>query len=1048
MLFPSAVDAVLATLSRVDGTVGEPVTPTPQVRIRDKHGNPVPGVLVEFRLEVGGGSVSPASVRSNERGEAQPDTWLLGESPGLNVLLLVPHGLPEIRVEAMAVAGPPDHAEPLPSELPDGTVGLEIAEDLRVRVFDRFTNPVPNVLVQFSVAAGEGSLERLQDRTDSEGYASAGRWILGTSAGLQQVEAAAASLPPVLFETTAHPASPDQVELENVSVSEGIVGEAIADPAVVLVQDQFGNPVPRVPVTIRVTQGGGQVFPSEGETNTQGRLPIQTWTLGTVAGPQGLTVEVAGVAARTLSVEAAPGPPAIIESASPEQQSAEVGTAVADTPAARVLDQYGNPVPGVVVTFTVVAGGGSVQDAAPQTNADGLATAGPWTLGPTPGTNQLEARIPALDPIVFSAQGTVSTPARLERASAEQQSAEIGTGVPDPPAVQVLDQYGNPVPGVVVTFTVVAGGGSVQDAAPQTNADGLATAGPWTLGPTPGTNQLEARIPGLDPVTFSAEGMIPPGFNLSIEAVHLNQGNQDFAGTIGGVAGRPGLLRVVVRANESNAYSPQVRVRFYQGANLLREEMVPAPQFGVPINPNLNVLSQTWNLPLSAGEVVPGLAVEVEVDPEGTIPVSTRVDNRYPRLEDTASLDVQPIPTLNVVFIPIHLTLRDETGNVNGGNAGAFLEATTQWIPTSAISAAVRPVYSTGLDLTDRSAWSPLLSEIHALRIAEGATDEYYHGIIPAFPGMALGGIAYRPYSPSSSFRTAMTHDRLPGAAGTVAHEIGHNMGRLHSPCGDPPGVDPNYPHPGAIVGHPGWDILAGSLVNSNDYLDYMSYCRPWWTSDYTYRSILDWRRADPLAGEALAAASAFGSGQTTTGLLIWGRIDSRGVVLNPTFTLTARPVLPIAGGSHELKGVGTDGNEIFRFSFEGVEVADGPDPSDRHFAYFVPLSSLQIDAMERVEVSGPRGDAVWISPHEPARVGAPEPPALELSLEAVVENRLQLRWDADRYPMALVRERATGRILTFARDGTALLSAAGLGAAELEILFSDGVRTRLVRPE
>jgi hypothetical protein len=42
-------------------------------------------------------------------------------------------------------------------------------------------------------------------------------------------------------------------------------------------------------------------------------------------------------------------------------------------------------------------------------------------------------------------------------------------------------------------------------------------------------------------------------------------------------------------------------------------------------------------------------------------------------------------------------------------------------------------------------------------------------------------------------------------ASSTLAHELGHLHGRLHSPCGAT-GVDPAYPYPNGALGTWGWD--------------------------------------------------------------------------------------------------------------------------------------------------------------------------------------------------------------------------------------------------
>lgn len=55
----------------------------------------------------------------------------------------------------------------------------------------------------------------------------------------------------------------------------------------------------------------------------------------------------------------------------------------------------------------------------------------------------------------------------------------------------------------------------------------------------------------------------------------------------------------------------------------------------------------------------------------------------------------------------------------------------------------------------------------------------------------------------------------------------------------------------------------------------------------------------------------------------------------------------------------------------------------------------------------------------------------------------VQLQWNAAAYPMALVRDAATGEILSFARRGDATIAVAG---RDLDVTYSDGVRSRQER--
>lgn len=91
-------------------------------------------------------------------------------------------------------------------------------------------------------------------------------------------------------------------------------------------------------------------------------------------------------------------------------------------------------------------------------------------------------------------------------------SAPAGKPVPVPPAVQVSDRDHRPLPGVAVTFTVVAGGGSIAATRVVTDAKGIASPPSWTLGSEPGPNRLVAAVPGItaSQVIFQTEGQNQP----------------------------------------------------------------------------------------------------------------------------------------------------------------------------------------------------------------------------------------------------------------------------------------------------------------------------------------------------------------------------------------------------------------------------------------------------------------------------------------------------------------------------------------------------------
>ena len=102
------------------------------------------------------------------------------------------------------------------------------------------------------------------------------------------------------------------------------------------------------------------------------------------------------------------GAAANIVALSPLNQTAGVGTSVANPPSVQVTDGSGNPVPGVAVTFNVTVGGGTMSPTNPvTTDATGIATLASWTLGPSAGSNRVNASAALVAATIdFDATGT------------------------------------------------------------------------------------------------------------------------------------------------------------------------------------------------------------------------------------------------------------------------------------------------------------------------------------------------------------------------------------------------------------------------------------------------------------------------------------------------------------------------------------------------------------------------------------------------------------------------------------------------------------------
>ncbi|MEX2526167.1 MAG: hypothetical protein WEA09_00900, partial [Gemmatimonadota bacterium] len=154
--------------------------------------------------------------------------------------------------------------------------------------------------------------------------------------------------------------------------------------------------------------------------------------------------------------------PAVVALVATPASRAEVGTPVDPLPRIQVADAGGHPVPGVAVSFAVTAGGGEVRPESAVTDAEGRAGPEEWTLGPAPGVNALELSVEGLEAVRVEVDGLPGAPVTLEIVEGEGQTGLVGEPVSVPPVVRVADRFGNPLPGVAVSFAVTAGGGEVR----------------------------------------------------------------------------------------------------------------------------------------------------------------------------------------------------------------------------------------------------------------------------------------------------------------------------------------------------------------------------------------------------------------------------------------------------------------------------------------------------------------------------------------------------------------------------------------------------------
>ena len=142
-----------------------------------------------------------------------------------------------------------------------------------------------------------------------------------------------------------------------------------------------------------------------------------------------------------------------------------------------------------------------------------------------------------------------------------------------------------------------------------------------------------------------------------------------------------------------------------------------------------------------------------------------------------------------------------------------------------------------------------LNNDLMDLRDSDNAPDDaYYFGLVKpdeTFDQYCGGGCvlgqSFLVSSPGdASLRVGAGVDFADEeSAITLAHEVGHQHGRLHAPC-QVPDPDPDYPYSNAGIGVWGYDARSDAFKDPARVHDFMSYCTDVWTSDYTYMGIFD----------------------------------------------------------------------------------------------------------------------------------------------------------------------------------------------------------------
>ena len=478
-------------------------------------------------------------------------------------------------------------------------------------------------------------------------------------------------------------------------------------------------------------------------------------------------------------------------------------------------------------------------------------------------------------------------------------------------------------------------------------------------------------------------------------AAYLVQAVQSRAFPVPLVAGGQALLRVFpTAARTADAGVPAVRARFFVDGREAYVEHVPGNSEAIPTKVDEGSLATSVSAVIPGSVVQPGLEMVVEVDPDGTLDPALGVAQRIPATGRLA-VDVRTLPPLELTVVPFlwaqapDSSILDAVRGMAADPQGHELLADVRaLLPVGPLRVTPHePVLSSSNDARR------LMEEAEAIRVLEGG-DGHYLGTM-AGPVTGPSGTAFLPGRAGFS---------IP-QSGTIAHELGHNLGLRHAPCGGAGDPDPSFPHADGSAGAWGYDFARGELVRPS-IPDLMSYCGPPdGISDYHFANALRYRLFEARAAAVPVIAPA-------RSLLLWGGADAAGApYLNPVFVVEAPPALPDSAGAYTLTGRTARGIELFSFRFAMPRAADGDGGSG--FAFVLPAEPGWAGELAGITLAGPGGS-------------------------------FALSDDSD-VPMAILRDPRTGRVRGILQEvpppARAAMDAAERSAKpELEMLFSRGM--------
>ncbi|OGO34447.1 MAG: hypothetical protein A2W35_03530 [Chloroflexi bacterium RBG_16_57_11] len=403
----------------------------------------------------------------------------------------------------------------------------------------------------------------------------------------------------------------------------------------------------------------------------------------------------------------------------------------------------------------------------------------------------------------------------------------------------------------------------------QTGAEGTPTPAPF--------NRLAADSPVYLPLIFRPA---PP--DLVVGGFEITQATQNLSNTVSLVAGKSTLVRVYVQTDGDVAIQGvHVSLSGTRNGSQLNGSPISAGPKSVTKSWSRGDLNTSFNFSLPSEWLLGTVTLQIRLDPNNAISEGSETNNL-----STTVANFNNVPALDVKVVPIQYN--DPRSGLTFPPAGSnyLAPGLVRMYPINSAAVTRREYISWSQNLAIDTNWQNLLSRIATLKQTDNAPEaRIYYGLVPlrddsgnVWFRSGVAGIGYVGYRASVGLA-----DLSPYIDGSeiANHEIGHNLGRSHAPCGV--SGDPNFPYAGGLIGQFGLRVDLMQLFDPAIYADIMGYCEPVWISDYTYQALFN--------NQVAVGASPQTSQPVVPSLLVRAALLDDGTVqLEPAYAFTGRP--------------------------------------------------------------------------------------------------------------------------------------------------------------